>query len=140
MTPGDDAEDEEEEVETPLADKKRPAVPYSNKKELLNKVFRPHVQWTKHDYDTHDRLYEQLCPSGGPGGLTCCEVCSAAYSRYLTQTAQDVEVQTIHNAGMEIKECTEFMKDTQKKLQDKVQVARTKAPPLPRDALQTARV
>lgn len=101
--------------------------------ELLNKVFKPHVQWTKHDYDTHDRLYEQLCPTGGPGGLTCCEVCSSAYSRYLTQTSQDVEEQSIHHAATEVQECTDFMKETQEKLRTKVKAARQQAPPLPRD-------
>ena len=91
----------------------------------------------KHDYDIHERLYEQLCPTGGPGGLACCEVCSAAYSRYLNQTSQDIETQSIHNAGTEVKECIGFMKETRDKLQKKVAAARTQAPPVKQDGATT---
>lgn len=104
-----------------------------SKQELLSKVFKPHVEWTKHDYDTHERLYKQLCPTGGPGGLACCEVCSSAYSRYLNQTSQDIGVQSVHNAGTEVQECIGFMNETRNKLQKKVVVARKQAPPLKRD-------
>jgi len=125
---------EEEEVKVdddPLKEEK--VVATKSKQELLNKVFKPHVEWTRHDFDTHDRLYEQLCPTGGPGGLACCEVCSSAYSRYLNQTSQDIEVQSIHNAGTEVQECIGFMKVTRDKLQKKVIAARRQAPPLKRD-------
>lgn len=107
--------------------------PVDSKQELLDKVFKPHVEWTRHDYDTHDGLYEQLCPTGGPGGLACCAFCSTAYSRFLNQTSRDLEGQSIHNAGKEVEECMEFMGDTRDVLEKKMQVARTQPPPLRRD-------
>jgi hypothetical protein len=112
------------------------------KKELLEKVFSSHVEWTRHDFDTHDRLYEQLCPTGGPGGLVCCEVCATAYSRFLNQTSTDLDTQTVHQVGKEVQELVGFMKETRSKLQKKVALARTQAPPLKRDpgALKTAPV
>ena len=106
--------------------------------ELLQKVFSSHVEWTRHDYDTHDRLYEQLCPTGGPGGLVCCEVCSTAYSRYLNQTSTDLGVQTVHQVGKEVEELVGFMHETRSKLQKKVFLARQQAPPLKRDDAQGA--
>lgn len=99
---------------------------------LLQQVFAPAVEWAAHDYDAHDNLYEQLCPTGGPGGLICCQTCASAYSRYLTQTANDIEVQTIHNIGKEVQELVGFMEETRSKLQDKIGLARQQGPPPPR--------
>lgn len=96
---------------------------------LLHHAFAPDIEWTPHDYDGHDNLYEQLCPAGGPGGLICCQFCVSAYSQYLTQTANEIEVQTIHNIGKEVQELIGFMKQTRNKLQDKVGLARRQAPP-----------
>lgn len=133
----DDEEGEEEEQVVPAPTKRQKKedkkIAAQKKQELLKKVFKPHVNWSRHDYDTHDGLYERICPTGGPGGLACCEVCSSAYSRYLLATAHDVEIQSIHNAGKEVEECIGFMKETRDKLQYKVQVARQQAPPLKHD-------
>lgn len=96
---------------------------------LLQQIFAPDIEWTPHDYDGHDNVYEQLCPTGGPGGLICCQFCVSAYSRYLSQTANDIEVQTIHNIGTEVRELVGFMEETRNKLQDKVGLARRQAPP-----------
>jgi hypothetical protein len=129
---GNDAESIEEEKQEEVAI--APA--------LLQQVFAPAVEWTPHDYDGHNKLYEQLCPTGGPGGLICCQTCASAYSRYLTQTANDIEVQTIHNIGKEVQELVGFMEETRSKLQDKVGLARQQDPPPSRRgfAQGTARV
>jgi hypothetical protein len=96
---------------------------------MLQRVFAPAVEWAPHDYDAHDNLYEQLCPMGGPGGLICCQTCASAYSGYLTQTANDIEVQTIHNIGKEVQELVGYIEETRSKLQDKVGLARQQDPP-----------
>ena len=96
---------------------------------LHHHVFAPDIEWTPHDFSKHDNLYEQLCPSGGPGGLICCQFCVSAYSQYLTQTANDIEVQTIHNISKEVQELIGFMKQTRNKRQDKLDLARRQAPP-----------
>lgn len=132
MQPDDDGD------EMVAALKEQKVAANDKKKELLQKVFASHVEWTPHDYDTHDGLYEQLCPTGGPGGLVCCEVCSTAYSRYLNQTSTDLDEQTVHQVGKEVQELVGFTQETRNKLQTKVIVARQQAPPLKRDFAQGA--
>jgi hypothetical protein len=102
----------------------------NSKEEMLEKIFTPHVAWTRHDYDDmHDGLYEQLCPTGaGPGGLACCHACSLAYSNFLNQTSQDLDVQATHNAATEVQECLQFMQETRDELRTKMKIARTQAP------------
>lgn len=34
----------------------------------------------------------EVCPMGGPGGLICCDYCTAAYSRVLSNTAKEMEM------------------------------------------------
>ena len=99
--------------------------------EVLQKVFTPHVTWTRHDYDL-DGLYQQLCPTGGPGGLACCHVCSLAYSNFLNRTSQDLDVQATHNAATEVQECLKFMQETRDTLDTKMTIARTQPIPLKR--------
>jgi hypothetical protein len=47
----------------------------------------------------------------------------------LTQTANDIEVQTIHNIGNEVQELVGFMEETRSKLQDKIGLARQQGLP-----------
>ena len=108
------------------------------KEEMLHKVFTPHVTWTRHDYDLDDGLYQQLCPTGGPGGLACCHVCSFAYSNFLNQTSRDLDVQATHNAATEVQECLQFMDETRNKLHMKMNTARTQPIPLMKQSVATA--
>jgi hypothetical protein len=64
-----------EMTKTTPSNKPKSDAGHSSKEEMLEKIFTPHVAWTHHDCDTHDGLYEQLCPTGGPGGLACCQAC-----------------------------------------------------------------
>lgn len=56
------------------------------------------------------------CRNGGPGGLICCETCSAAYSRYLSDTSKEMEIQTISKCGRDMSELLELLQDAQLRL------------------------
>jgi hypothetical protein len=75
--------------------------------------------------------YNQACPTGGPGGLICCDVCCTAYSQYLTQTAKDIELQRTEKAGKEVNEILEFLEEGRAALDRAAKVARKIIPPLP---------
>jgi hypothetical protein len=75
--------------------------------------------------------YQATCPQGGPGGLICCETCTASYSSYLTLTAKDMEVQKTYKAGKEVQEMLRFLEQGKEKLDLAVKTARKVPPPLP---------
>ena len=56
------------------------------------------------------------CPSGGPGGLICCQLCSAEYSRLLSRTSREIDVQVVAQAGREVGELMELLRDAQLRL------------------------
>ena len=106
---------------------------------ILQQVFAPYIVWTPHDYDSQPNLHEQLCPTGGPGGLVCCHVCASAYSRYLAQAVTDMDTQNLEHAGNEVQELMGFMDETRSKLQGKVRLAQHQKPP-PRGSRGAAQV
>jgi hypothetical protein len=59
----------------------------------------------------------QPCPDGGPGGLICCSYCTAAYSRFLSNTAEEMEAQSVARAGQEVSEILELLSDAKQRLQ-----------------------
>lgn len=57
------------------------------------------------------------CPIGGPGGLICCDVCTASYSKMLSQTEKEHEIQMVSKIGQEVSELMELLTDAQIRLQ-----------------------
>ena len=58
----------------------------------------------------------QPCPDGGPGGLICCSYCTAAYSRFLSNTAKEMEAQSVASAGQEVSELLDLLADAKQRL------------------------
>ena len=71
---------------------------------------------TLSDGDLDKPSYEP-CPDGGPGGLICCSYCTAAYSRFLSNTAKEMEAQTVSRVGQEVSEILELLEDAKQRLQ-----------------------
>lgn len=59
----------------------------------------------------------QPCPDGGPGGLICCSYCADAYSRFLSNTAKEMEGQSVSRVGQEVSEILELLVDAKRRLQ-----------------------
>lgn len=57
------------------------------------------------------------CPNGGPGGLICCEVCTASYSKMLSHTENEQEINMVSKIGQEVSELMELLTDAQIRLQ-----------------------
>ena len=64
-----------------------------------------------------DKLTYDSCPDGGPGGLICCSYCTAAYSRFLSNNAKEMEAQTVARVGQEVSEILELLEDAKLRLQ-----------------------
>jgi hypothetical protein len=64
-----------------------------------------------------DKLTYDSCPDGGPGGLICCSYCTAAYSRFLSNNAKEMEAQTVSRVGQEVSEILELLEDAKQRLQ-----------------------
>ena len=57
------------------------------------------------------------CPDGGPGGLICCSYCTATYSRFLSNTAKEMEAQSVAKVGQEVSEIMELLANAKQRLQ-----------------------
>lgn len=68
------------------------------------------------DGDLDKPTYEP-CPDGGPGGLICCPYCTAAYSRFLSNTEKEMEAQSVSRVGQEVSEILELLADAKQRLQ-----------------------
>ena len=100
-------------------------------------MFTPEIHWTPHPFDNNTEeeakvSYETVCPVGGPGGLICCEVCAATYSKYMSSTYKDIEEQKTSKVAGELKQLVEFMGNAKKQLRQTVRSARKKHPPVNR--------
>lgn len=56
------------------------------------------------------------CPNSGPGGLICCSHCTASYSRFLSNTAKEMESQSVAKAGQEVNEILGLLADAKQRL------------------------
>ena len=65
----------------------------------------------KDDVPTYSR-----CPNGGHGGLICCAYCTASYSRFLSNTAKEMESQSVSKAGQEVNELLDLLADAKQRL------------------------
>mmetsp|Transcript_15284 Transcript_15284/g.21298 ORF Transcript_15284/g.21298 Transcript_15284/m.21298 type:complete len:321 (+) Transcript_15284:167-1129(+) len=91
--------------------------------------FQHDVDWTPHTFDSQTHSYENTCPTGGPGGLICCEMCANVYSQYMSQTATELEAVCVEKVEKEAKELMGFLRDSHAKLNDAVENARRKPAP-----------
>jgi hypothetical protein len=57
------------------------------------------------------------CPNGGPGGLICCDLCTASYSKMLSETEKEQEIHMVSKIGQEVSELMELLTDAQIRLQ-----------------------
>jgi hypothetical protein len=80
------------------------------------------VVWSQSEFDSHITSYNK-CPNGGPGGLICCRQCTTSYSRLLSETAKEMEVQTLSGVGREVSELLELLHDAQVRLKEAVDVS-----------------
>lgn len=80
------------------------------------------VIWSQSEFDSHIMSYSK-CPNGGPGGLICCGPCTASYSRLLSETAKEMEVQTLSGIGREVSELLELLHDAQVRLKEAVDIS-----------------
>mmetsp|Transcript_14784 Transcript_14784/g.21864 ORF Transcript_14784/g.21864 Transcript_14784/m.21864 type:complete len:723 (-) Transcript_14784:89-2257(-) len=80
------------------------------------------IYW-KDELASHVESY-QACPTGGPGGLICCDFCTASYSRLMCDTSKEMERQTISKVGREVSEMLELLRDAQLRMQQAVEVAK----------------
>jgi hypothetical protein len=80
------------------------------------------VIWSQSEFDQHVSSYSK-CPTGGPGGLICCGPCTSSYSRLLSETAKEMEVQTLSGVGREVSELIELLHDAQNRLKQALDVS-----------------
>lgn len=92
--------------------------------------FHGNVQWVPHVYDNPGISYGMLCPHGGPGGLICCETCTANYSNYLARTVKDAEANRTEIMGSEVKELLDLSRKAKMTMSASVSVARRTPVPL----------
>jgi hypothetical protein len=96
------------------------------------KLFITEVSWTAATTWEEGVSYDKCCPTGGPGGLICCQACAKLYSSYLDTTVKDLEIQRTHKIGSEVKEILGYLEKEKTDLDRVAAVARRKAPPIAR--------
>lgn len=74
------------------------------------------------EFDSHVTTFDS-CPNGGLGGLICCQQCEGAYSRFLSDTAKEIESQTVSIVGREVSEMLELLEDAKLRLQQALEAS-----------------
>lgn len=93
-------------------------------------IFVRDFTWTPHPFDSKDLSFKDLCPHGGPGGLVCCENCTANYSKLMSKTLRNVEAQKMAKIGEEVTELLKFIKAAKRTLGETVCEVRKMPVPL----------
>lgn len=126
-----------QEFETTKSDMR--VLPAVSMKQPTIPIFARDFRWTPHIFDSKKSSansgvanisYDMLCPHGGPGGLVCCDSCTASYAKYLTKTVTDMETQKMQRAGDEVKELLDFTRQAKHRLTQTIRVARRKPVPI----------
>lgn len=100
------------------------------------KVFTEEITWTPAEVWKEGDSYDKICPTGGPGGLICCQGCAKKYSTFIEETTKDLEVQRTHKLGNEVKEIVALLDQGRSDLERIGTVARRKPPPTVRRLVQ----
>ncbi|CAJ1966895.1 unnamed protein product [Cylindrotheca closterium] len=101
------------------------------------KVFSEEITWTPVEVWKEGDSYDKICPSGGPGGLICCQECAKKYSSFVDDTMKDLEAQRTHKLGNEVKEIATLLEQGRSDLERIGSVARRKPPPTNRRMFQS---
>jgi hypothetical protein len=104
-------EEEEEELDPPLP-------PKPKEDPRIKAIFPKQIQWTPLDFSDFNLLvsYEGTCPTGGPGGLICCNACFQRYNNFLGSTMDDLESQQLKHETAEVKELGQYLEGAQNDL------------------------
>lgn len=94
-------------------------------------IFWKEITWRPSSSPNSDITYDKSCPTGGPGGLICCEACSIKYNTLLTRTSEDVETFRMIKESGEVTEIIGFLGQKKTDLKDAFNAAKKKVPPLP---------
>jgi hypothetical protein len=103
-----------------IADEQPPSMP---------SIFVRDVCWTPHPLDSKAVSYKELCPHGGPGGLICCDICAANYTKFLSRSYTNIEKQKIAKVGTELNDLLDISEQIKLTLAQSIYVARTKPVP-----------
>jgi hypothetical protein len=92
----------------------------------IRAIFPKQVEWKPLAFSDFNLLvsYEGTCPSGGPGGLICCEACSERYNNFLGSTMDNLETQRLKHETDEVKELSQYLEGTQNDLIHTIDKAR----------------
>ncbi len=106
--------------------------PVEEEDERINALFPKEMLWTPFSFSevNPSAKYDEVCPTGGPGGFMCCEGCSRKYSSFLNKTAGDLEAHRLNSERREVKDIIQFIQNTRKGLGVAVENAKSKLPPL----------
>ena len=118
-------EEQKEEQEKPKEEQKEGAPTIAEKSQRNLGIFSKEITWRPLSSEN------QSCPTGGPGGLICCDSCSTQFNLMLTKLSEDVETHRMMKESGEVSEILEFLNQKKDILKNAVNAARTKVPPLP---------
>jgi len=125
----------EKERKKKIAEQEKNEIQEERTKKSFSEVstcWRPYSFSENKEMDNNNSLsYGEVCDEGGPGGLICCEDCSRNYNVYLTNTMEDVEMQRINKEAEEVTEILDYLNEKKEILNQSVDYAKTKIPPLP---------
>lgn len=88
---------------------------------LIDQIFPKVLSWTPHPLDEGD----MPCPTGGPGGLICCEYCQAHFTQYLDQTCRELEEQKIGKVASDISQMLMYSQSTLSSLKQSTAAAKS---------------
>jgi hypothetical protein len=100
-----------------------------SKSTTLPTFFAKTIEWTPHAYDEAPNdtpAYESSCPSGGPGGLICCEICTRKYSQFLSTTSKDIETQKTKQVNEEVMQLLGFLSGAKEQLNEAADLVRSR--------------
>lgn len=96
--------------------------------EAVPEMFRRDFEWTPHAVFRNGEV-PLSCPTGGPGGLICCEDCATAYADYLSSTYDELEQQKVAKVAAELDSITHFITLNQERLTESIKAAQGQPPP-----------
>ncbi|KAG7368011.1 NUMOD3 motif protein [Nitzschia inconspicua] len=97
--------------------------------ERIREIFPKEIVWRPFSFSNEQShvvvddiaSYSGRCPTGGPGGLICCQLCSKKYSSFLSQTMEDLETSRMKLEMSEVKEVMKLVEKSEKELAQAVE-------------------
>lgn len=134
----EDDDDESDDSDDNRNNKNNDTATKDDKLHPVLAVFTPDIHWTTHTFDPPPKKlkkrivrYNEICPTGGPGGLICCSICAATYSKYISSTLKNMTVQRTSKLAAQTEELLEMFDSAKSRLIESVKCARKKPPPVP---------